>query len=292
MNGMQRMTEPSVDITQQSAPGMLRALGVNLWRLATPADFPWVEPTFKNLEYRRRPGRGVAPRADVYLPRRSGPLPSVVLVHGGAFVLGHKRMKPARFLAGLLVEAGFAVCSVDYRLISRGGRLPESLEDVSVALGWWTNQADMWNLNPSRISLVGVSAGATLSLLVAGGPQARGVDRVASFFGAYEFDGLRGPIGDLLPRLLLESTDRQEWRRCSPLHAPAPTCPVLLFHGTQDALVPVEQAQRLVDRRHAEGLPTQLSVYEGAPHGFLNMPSEARDDSARRLIEFLKEPVQ
>ncbi len=290
MNGSPQTVKKLVGRKEQ--PGMIRALGENLWRLAAPADFPGVEPTFKNLEYRRRLGRGVSPHADIYLPRRSGPIPSVLLVHGGAFVLGHKRMKPARYLASLLVEAGFAVCSIDYRLITRGGRLPESLEDVSVALGWWTNQAEQWNLDTNRVSLVGVSAGATLSMLVAGGPQARSVDRVACFFGAYEFDGLHGPIGDLLPRLLLQSSDRTEWRRCSPLNAPQPPCPVLLMHGTEDALVPVEQAQRVSDRRQEAGLPTQVCVYEGAPHGFLNVPSEARNDAGRQLIQFLEASVQ
>jgi acetyl esterase/lipase len=198
-------------------------------------------------------------------------------------------MKPARFLAQALVKAGFAVCSVDYRMIVRGGRLPESLEDVSAAVGWWEAQADKWNLDPAHISMVGISAGATLTLLVAGGPQSKNIHRVASFFGAYDLDGLTGPIAGILPRLLLKTTDREQWRDCSPSRAPSPTCPTLLIHGTADGLVPNQQAHDLAQRREEAGLPTQMAIYEGAPHGFLCNHSSARESAAHTLIAFLNE---
>jgi acetyl esterase/lipase len=272
-----------------SPPSLLRSVAKNLWALATPADFRSIEPTVRDVVYGRSPRRGIPPLADVYIPTGPGCHPSVVLVHGGAFLIGSKTMKPARFLAQVLVKAGFAVCSVDYRMIVRGGRLPESLEDVTVAVGWWAAQTDQWNLDPARISMVGISAGATLTMLVAGGPQSKNIHRVASFFGAYDLAGLTGPIARLLPRLLVETTDREQWRRCSPSRAPGPTCPTLLIHGTADGLVPNQQAHDLAHRREEAGLPTQIAIYEGAPHGFLCSHSSARESAANTLIAFLNE---
>jgi len=268
---------------------LLRSIAKNLWALSTPADFRSIKPTLRDIHYREASRRGIAPRADLYIPPGPGPHPSVVLIHGGAFLIGSKTMKPARYLTQVLVHAGFAVCSVDYRMIVRGGRLAESLEDVAVALEWWGTQTDKWNLDPARISMVGISAGATLTLLVAGRPESKNIYRVASFFGAYDLAGLTGPIAQLLPRLLLKTTDREEWRRSSPLCAPSPPCPTLLIHGTADGLVPNQQAHSLAQRRTEAGLPTQMAIFEGAPHGFLCSRNAARESAADSLIAFLNE---
>jgi len=60
--------------------------------------------------------------------------------------------------------------------------------------------------------------------------------------------------------------------------------PTLLLHGTLDDLVPVEQAHRLADHRRSLGLPTRLVVYEGAPHGFFNLPIPDAAAGAAEII--------
>lgn len=220
----------------------------------------------------RAPSRGVAPLADIYEP--SAPTgASVVLVHGGGFVIGSRRMKPMRFLAARLVEAGITVCSVDYRLIFRGGRLAEAIDDVRTALAFWRARAP----DPGRITLVGLSAGGSLALRVAAHEP---VARLACCFGLYESDHLR-----VLSRLLFRTPDRSAWTL-----AAHPTVPTLLLHGDRDRLVPVAQARRLAAQREALGLPTRLVIYEGAPHGFFRTPSPTADAGVRELVHW-SEPV-
>src|SRR5262245_58231760 len=59
--------------------------------------------------------RGTPPRADVSMPQR--PRGAVIIVHGGGFVIGSRRMLSVRWCARALVEAGLAAVAVDYRLL-------------------------------------------------------------------------------------------------------------------------------------------------------------------------------
>ena len=232
-----------------------------------------IPPTHPGEAYRG------ALRADLYVPPDATGA-SVVLVHGGGFVIGSRRMKPMRFLAERLAAAGLAVCAIDYRLIFRGGRLAEATDDVRAALAWWTARTVALGLDPHAITVVGLSAGGALALLAAAGSD---VAAVVACFGLYEIDHLRGPAA-LLPRLLFATRDRAAWRARSPRFAPQPAVPTLLLHGDDDGLVPVDQARRLAAHREALGLPTRLVIYPETPHGFFNLPGAAADAAVGEII--------
>lgn len=245
-----------------------------------------VAPTEADVRYRAHAAPGIEPHADIYVPGNATGT-SVVLVHGGAFVIGSRRGKPIRYLASRLHAAGIAVCAIDYRLIFRGGRIDEAVTDVGDAIAYWRNRTTELGLDPARMSVLGLSAGATLSLLAAAQPQIVPIARMACCFGLYDVEHLRGRLAELLPRLLFRTTDRAAWLDRSPLRAGHPAMPTLLLHGSADGLVPVEQARRLAERREQLGLPTRLVIYDGAPHGFFNQPSTARDEGLREIVEFV-----
>ncbi len=262
-------------------PGdVLRAL----WVLRGEPHGALVEPTEAARRYRPGRARGIAPLADVYLPR--DPIgASVVLVHGGGFAIGSRRMKPMRYLAARLVEAGIAACAIDYRMIFRGGRIDEAIDDVCDAFAFWQVRAP----DPGAVSLVGLSAGATLAMLAAGRTAPH---RLACCFGLYEFDQLGGALARALPRLLFATADRATWRARSPRHLPQPAMPTLLLHGDADRLVAVDQARRLAAHREALGLSTRLVIYPDAPHGFFSMPGAAAESGARELVEHVAQRTQ
>lgn len=193
--------------------------------------------------YRADRRRGIPPLADIYTP--AAPRTNILLVHGGGLVVGSRRMRPIRILAERFVREGARVCSIDYRMVFRGGRLDEAVEDVRAALAFWTAR-----VGPTQV--VGLSMGATLAMLAGD----TGVERLACCFGLYEVDHL--------PRLYRHLL---RWRFDS--HPPIPT---LLLHGDADRLVPVAQAHRLAAERTARALPTELVVVPGAPHGFFTTP--------------------
>jgi len=240
--------------------------------LMTPLQFEPAEPSHPDEPYRERAGRGLPPLADVYVPAGPGPHPSVVLIHGGGWVLGSRRMKPMRYLATKLVQRGFAVCIPEYRMVFRGGRLDEALDDATRAIGWWLESAERFALNPARVVLSGLSAGATLMLLAADNHRDVPFSRIVPVFGVYDFSQMHGGLGSLIQPLLLRTHAPSD---VSPLQrAPHPS-PVTLLHGTADTLVPHAQAVQFRDRWTAAGGIVELVTYEGLPHAFFN---DARSD--------------
>ncbi len=240
-------------------------------------------PSHRAVRYRQGWTRGVAPTLDVWEPREKKTQRSVLLVHGGGFFVGARHMKPMRVLGSRLSDAGVTVASIDYRLVFQGGRLDEALTDTRDALSFWRDRCARRGLDANGVTIVGLSAGATLAMIVAGEADAS-VHRVVSCFGLYELDHLEGPLATLLPRLVFRSTDRERWRARSPRQAPQPRVPTLLLHGTGDGLVPVSQARRLAEHRGTLGLPTTLSIYEGAPHGFFNHAGEHAERGVREIL--------
>ena len=247
-----------------------------------------IAPTHRDVAYRAHALRGIPPHADVYVPAQPTGA-SVILVHGGAFVIGSRRMKPARLLASRLCAAGIAVCAIDYRMIFRGGRLTEAVADVRAAVAFWHAHAPTLGLAPDAVTLVGSSAGATLAYLAASAEPGR-IARLACCFGLYELEHLRGPLATLLPRLLFRTGDRAAWHARSPAGEAPPAAPTLLLHGDDDGLVPVDQARRLAARRDALGLPTRLVIYPGAPHGFFGQPGPVADAGVQELIAHMSAP--
>ena len=55
----------------------------------------------------------------------------------------------------------------------------------------------------------------------------------------------------------------------SPIHFPDRlSCPVILFQGLEDVVVPPSQAELMVEALKAKGLPYAYLAFEGEQHGF------------------------
>ena len=114
---------------------------------------------------------GPAPRqfVELFEPAGPGPFPVVVLIHGGCFQNQYQGMPQMRGLAGALKAKGAAVWSVEYRGVDTpGGGYPGTFLDVRSAVDLLAAQAAARHLDTRRAILVGHSAGAVLSLWLAG----------------------------------------------------------------------------------------------------------------------------
>ena len=101
-------------------------------------------------------------RVLTYRPVRSDdPLPVIVHIHGGGFVMGTPEMKDVenRLFAS---ELQCAIYSVDYRLAPEAPH-PAPLEDIYSVFVWLHANAGQLGLDPARIGIKGESGGGGLA---------------------------------------------------------------------------------------------------------------------------------
>ena len=107
-----------------------------------------------------------AQKLDLYLPDAArSPLPLVVFIHGGAWMAGDKRNEVAASVIPVLLDAGYAVASINYRL-SGEAIFPAQLLDVKAAIRWLRANVATYGIDPERIAALGESAGAHLAALL------------------------------------------------------------------------------------------------------------------------------
>lgn len=98
---------------------------------------------------------------DVYFPMDTQtPLPTIVSIHGGGYVYGSKEIY--RRYGMDMARRGFAFVNFNYRLAPKW-RFPTPLWDTNAVMEWICKNAERYHLDPSRIILVGDSAGAQLT---------------------------------------------------------------------------------------------------------------------------------
>jgi acetyl esterase/lipase len=103
----------------------------------------------------------------VYRPAESpaAPVPGILMIHGGGFVIGSVEAEHGR-AAALAVGTGAVVVSVDYRLAPEHP-YPAGLHDCYAALRYLHAEADALGVDPARVALAGASAGGGLAAATA-----------------------------------------------------------------------------------------------------------------------------
>jgi acetyl esterase len=107
---------------------------------------------------------------------RNGPLPVALFIHGGGWVVGGKDTHD-RLVREIAHGAEAAVVFLDYSR-SPEARYPVAVEEAYAALAWVKSDAHGLGLDPTRVALVGDSAGGnivaavTLLARARGGPRA------------------------------------------------------------------------------------------------------------------------
>jgi len=134
-------------------------IGRQIYRdLATGLGLP---PPVVATEDRLIDGPGGPLKLRVYHPDASGPMPALLYVHGGGYVIGDLETHDA-VCRNLCHSVGAVVVAVDYRLAPEHP-FPAAVEDVVCALQWLAEHARVMRVEPSRIALAGDSAGAQLA---------------------------------------------------------------------------------------------------------------------------------
>lgn len=222
---------------------------------------------------------GVDLKMDVYLPEdRSQLAPVVMYVHGGGWAAGDKRNGPSLAETAMLIQNGFAVFSVNYRLAPEF-LFPAMIQDVKCAVRSIRAHAADFNINPDRIGVWGASAGGHLASLMGTADESAGFDvgqyleyssRVQAVVDMFGPTDLTAPMTtDQQVALLTNAFPSNLYAAGSPVTYVTPDDPpFLILHGDRDVLVPVEQAFILYNRLNEQSVPAKLVIVQNAGHGF------------------------
>ncbi len=121
----------------------------------------------RNVGYYAGPGADDRHRLDLFVPRGRTGYPVVVLVHGGAWMLGDKSCCGLYSAVGdFLASQGVGLVLPNYRL-SPGVTHPEHIKDVARAVAWTKHHIAEHGGDPERLFLAGHSAGGHLVALLA-----------------------------------------------------------------------------------------------------------------------------
>lgn len=240
----------------------------------------------------------------------SKPLPVIIHIHGGGFVMGSPEMKDVenRHFAS---ELKCAIYSVNYRLAPEAPH-PAALEDIYSVLVWLHANAGALGLDSARIGIKGESGGGGLAAGVALYARDRQGPRFAFQHLIYPMIDDRSAVRkDLYPHVgefvWTQANNYFGWRSLlgsepgaagvSPYAAAARAedvsglPPTFISVGGLDLFL--EENLTYADRLGRAGVPVEFHLYPRAFHGFYRAPNarvtrQAEHDTREALRRFLQ----
>lgn len=214
---------------------------------------------------------------DVYLPNNYSTAKVIVYLHGSGWTGGDKNEFPKQLINELVGNRKYIVISANYRLVKDGvNRFPAQMEDIGKLFSFLSLKASQYHFNGNEFALMGGSAGGHLAMLYAYGyDSTKKIKTVVDFWGPTDFTDkvvreqdknadakVTNLLGEADPNARI-SFDASPYHRLTKETG----IPTILFHGGQDPLVPVSQADKLYKKLQALGIPSQYAYYPNEKHG-------------------------
>ena len=263
---------------------------------------------FTNVAYADLSPRNVL---DLVVPDAVQPPPLVVFIHGGAFKMGDKADSLPERQA--LVDAGFAVASVNYRYTTEA-IWPAQLDDLRTAFGFLRAHATRFGFDGTRFASFGPSAGghlsASIGIALSGNAKTR-LDASIVWGPPVDFPTMdsdmiatgiaratgRNDAADSPESVLIGGTvaDHPALARSAgpiaqlALLPPDATLPaVMIMHGALDPYIAPAQAQKLHAALATHGTSPRLEI-EILPGGTHGGGDFAAPQTMARVVAFLND---
>ncbi len=249
---------------------------------STTADPPGIQPgdirvtrsvPFSNSD-------GVPLSLDVYQPPGSGTFPILMQIYGGSWQAGSPSSQ--EWFSRYFAQRGYVVVAIDYRHAPEW-KWPEQIVDVRSALYWISEESPKFGADPSRIVVVGRSAGAQLAMRLAYQEGPSSIRGVVNFYGPVDLaDGWRNPPqpDPLNTRGILEAfiggtpgQKPEHYRHASPItYVSRSSAPTLSLYGTRDHIVEARYGRMLDAALRKAGATSVLLELPWSEHSFDAVP--------------------
>ncbi|MCE4563039.1 alpha/beta hydrolase [Maribellus sp. CM-23] len=234
---------------------------------------------------------------DIYLPQGDSETerPTVIFVHGGGFSGGTRNGQMIVDFCTQVASRGYVVASISYRLTRKGkpggfgcecpaneklNTINAAVEDLQDATFFLIENREQFGIDPQKIILAGSSAGAETALVAAyQPPYCYGLES-----GPVSFAGVIGMAGAIVDTAAVYDES---------------AVPSLLFHGTDDNLVPYATAPHHYCAEDAPGYLVLHGSYTiaqkldklGVPHWLHTSCGAAHEIANKPMTEYINEIV-
>lgn len=195
-----------------------------------------------------------------------GPVPLVILIHGGGWISGDRTM--LRPIAIELANNGYAAMTVEYRL-SPEAQYPAAVEDIQDAINWVYPRAGAYNIDKNKIAIMGTSAGGQLAALVGTLDRSEKIKAIIDVDGVLAFIHPVSEEGRVAGLWLGGSAEEKKktWMEASALTHADSTSPPTLFIGSKYPrfLAGHEEMMQILSDN---GIHSEIHRFEDAPHSF------------------------
>lgn len=250
-------------------------------------------------------------KMDIYYPvKRAGKLPAVVYIHGGGWYSGDKTGGAGQDDIPELVDRGYIVASVNYRLAPEY-KFPAQIEDIKCAIRFLRENAAVYGIDTAHIGAFGDSAGGHLASLLgvtdaAAGFQGLGwydeqsdkVQAVVNMFGPADLTLNFQKDRSLLIEHVFGTIDENSSiiRQASPIsYVSFDDPPFLIIHGDKDNEICPCQSEILYQKLVSAGIPASLMIVSNCSHSFLPVGeaiNPSRDEITDTMGDFFDRFLQ
>ncbi len=225
---------------------------------------------------------------NIYYPNGeipSSPTPAIVFFFGGGWVQGG----PDHFAGQCeyLASLGIIAIAVDYRTYSKYGTSPlECISDAKSSIRWIRANSSRLRIDPGMLVAAGGSAGGHLALccaLIEGFSDRQDDLSISTIPNALV---LFNPVVNTTKSGYGYERFGEYATEASPLMHLKPGLPAaLIFHGTEDQLVRIEEIRAFSEIAEINGDNCSLIEYPGRGHGFFNRRGDDEEDYWKTLME-------
>ncbi|MCE5231283.1 alpha/beta hydrolase [bacterium] len=224
------------------------------------------------------------PTLRAFLPKPAKATGAAVIICPGGAYLREVPVKEGEEVARWLNSIGVAGFVLKYRLPDckvEAGLDPFPQQDAKRAMRLVRSQAARFGLDPSRIGIMGFSAGGHLAASVGvmfddGRPDA--ADPVERLSCRPDFLVLVYPVISMEPGVthansryrLIGANPSPDlvWEFSADRQVTPRTPPTFLTSSTDDPVVPIENSIRFISALHAAGVPAEAHFYDFNQHGY------------------------
>lgn len=303
-----------------------------IWFMSTGVDrnltFYKTLVTYEDVVYKNADGQNLT--LDILMPTEFiyDQVPVLFYVHDGSFIGGDKSDLTrgiGRELAPAILDAGYAIISLNYRLLNEVTHFPDNIRDVKDAIRYITSvaPAEEYNFDVDNFGLWGSGAGAYLALTAAYSPSAlflgdyelrqysADVNYVIDFYGVTQISS----VYDITTMTALELSEHQTllnylygvgmdiynltdddyetMASFDPLSfVSVDTLPTLIIHGMADEVVSIEQSILLRDRLNQYGIDYEYHQILGGNYRLEDIADTEKTNITQKVIQYLEAQYQ